>query len=213
MKYSISILALVACLGAHAHGTPPPKSPPATAAPTQNLQVGITTIAGAFAAGGQGGGGGAGGLGGNGYGGAGGSVGSVFAGGVDLAGARIGSDVAVERSAPAIFGATPTQPTQPCARPGISIGGSSTGGGGLINVPTGTDVTCRVDNALVIMNKNPKLFSDADRLKVSCKQEDIAETPTCKDLAKREADAARAIAILEDRRPAVTASAASDLLP
>lgn len=120
-------------------------------------------------------------------GGAGGSLGNVTAGGVDLAGARIGSDMTVERSAPSIYGATPTQPTQPCARPGFSIGGSSKDGSGLLSIPTGTDVTCRVDNALTIMSRNPALFTAEDRLRVSCKQEDIAETATCKALAERDA--------------------------
>lgn len=120
-------------------------------------------------------------------GGAGGSLGNVTAGGVHLAGARIGSDVTMERSAPSIYGATPTQPTQPCARPGFSIGGSSKDGSGLLSIPTGTDVTCRVDNALTIMSRNPALFTAEDRLRVSCKQEDIAETATCKALAERDA--------------------------
>lgn len=138
-------------------------------------------------------------------GGAGGSLGNVTAGGVDLAGARIGSDVTLERSAPSIYGATPTQPTQPCARPGFSIGGSSKDGSGLISIPTGTDVTCRVDNALTIMSRNPSLFTADDRLRVSCKQEDIAETPTCKALVEREAKRASV--------PVQTSTASLNLLP
>lgn len=192
MKQTLILLAIFAACGAHATGKPPTQPPPQGL--TQN--VGITSIAASLGVGiGRGGAGGAGGaaqlLGsGNGTG---------YGGSLDLAGARIGSDVNVERSAPALYGATPTQPTQPCARPGFSIGGSGRDGSGLLSIPTGTDVTCRVDNALTIMARNPKLFSDDDRLTVSCKQEDIAETQACKDLARRKASAERAAAILEDR--------------
>ncbi|OUM00534.1 hypothetical protein [Variovorax sp. JS1663] len=203
MKHSIALLALLAAFGAHATGKPPAPSSGQTA--NQNTHVGITSITAALsrsnsrstAAGGN-----ASALGGSGYGGS-----------LDMAGARIGSEVNVERSAPSLYGATPTQPTQPCARPGFSIGGSGRDGSGLLSIPTGTDVTCRVDNALTIMARNPRLFSDDDRLTVSCKQEDIAETQACKDLARRKAGAERAAALEDRHTRAYMAARDPGLLP
>lgn len=227
MKHTLILLALLAACGAHATGMPPTHTNPAPSAQAGAV-AGAAAVAGVknrvsvrnSAAGGAGGTGGTAtitgltGVSGGQFGGAGGTVGNVLAGGVDLAGARIGSDVNVERSAPALYGATPTQPTQPCARPGFSIGGSGRDGSGLLSIPTGTDITCRVDNALTIMARNPKLFSDDDRLTVSCKQEDIAETQACKDLAQRKAGAERAAAILEDRHTrAYVAARDPSLLP
>ncbi|NDZ11529.1 hypothetical protein C7T35_01220 [Variovorax sp. WS11] len=228
MKQTIIALAIFAASGVHATGHPPPPSNPAPNA-SSSAQAGAVAGAAAVAgvknrvsvrntaAGGAGGSAtitGLTGIAGGQFGGAGGAVGNVMAGGLELAGARIGSDVKVERSAPSLYGATPTQPTQPCARPGFSIGGSGRDGSGLLSIPTGTDVTCRVDNALTIMARNSKLFSDDDRLTVSCKQEDIAETQTCKDLARRKASAERAAAVLEDRHTrAYIAARDSSLLP
>lgn len=219
MKKTILLLAIFAAAGAHATGKPP-THPPHPGAPSASAGATAVGVGVGIARGGRGGAGGSAtitgltGISGGQFGGAGGTVGNVLAGGVDLAGARIGSDVNVERSAPALYGATPTQPTQPCARPGFSIGGSGRDGSGLLSIPTGTDVTCRVDNALTIMARNPKLFSDDDRLTVSCKQEDIAETQACKDLARRKASAERAAAILEDRHTrAYVAARDPSLLP
>lgn len=210
MKKTLLVLSCLTALSAYATTYPPVSTPP-----TATAQAGA--IAGAAAmsssrsrsastsAGGAATITGAMGVSGGTFGGNGGKVGNLTAGGLDLAGARIGSDVSVAASAPSLYGATPTQPTQPCARPGFSIGGSSKDGSGLLSIPTGTDVTCRVDNALTIMGRNPALFTAEDRLRVSCKQEDIAETTTCKDLAKRDAEKQRVTSIL-DGRPTVSAS-------
>lgn len=223
-KHTIALLAILACFGAHATGSTPP-APASTSSATSlsgaaavaGVRSSIRSTTVSRASGGQGGAAtitGLTGVSGGTWGGAGGTVGNLTAGGLDLAGARIGSDVKVEASAPALYGATPTQPTQPCARPGFSIGGSSREGSGLLSIPTGTDVTCRVDNALTIMARSPALFTAEDRLKVSCKQEDIADTSTCKELARREAETARANAILDGKPMAPRQATASlNLLP
>lgn len=153
-------------------------------------------------------------LGGAGFGGSGSaSVGSLNAGGVDLSGARIGGDTKVQRSAPPVYAPQPTAGgLRTCPKPGMSLGGSGPGGGGLLSFSFGSDTTCRVEQALGIMDMNPAIFTADDRLTVSCKQEDIAGTATCEQLAKRKAEAARATAVLEGR-PQVTAAATALLLP
>lgn len=201
MKKTIALIAILSCFAAHA--TQPIVGGGGGGSNNNNtggvgVGIGLAGAAAASSASSIAGGGSA--IASGGLGGAGGSIGNVYAGGVNMGGARIGSDVNVERSAPSVFGASPTQATQPCARPGFSIGGSSTGGGGLISLPTGTDVTCRVDNALTIMGRNPALFTAEDRLRVSCKQEDIAETRTCKELERRDQAASNGSAPVATKR-------------
>jgi hypothetical protein len=205
MKTTLIAFAALIAIGAHAHGTQPPTTP-TPSAPVQTTQVGITSIAAALARGGAGGQGGLGGAGGVATGGqvlASGNLalsqGAVAGGALNLAGAQLGSNVDA-RQGPTIVGATPTQGgLGTCPKPGFGIGGSGSNGGGFLNATFGTDDTCRIGQALQLMDRSPALFTEDDRKLVTCKQEDVAQTSTCKELARKQAEAARAGALLEDR--------------
>jgi hypothetical protein len=198
-----AVFAAALLLAAAATATTKPPAQPSGITNANNATAAAAASArggSAWSAGGSGGAGGAGGLGG-----AGGTVGSVFAGGVDLAGARIGSDIAVERSTPPLYAPQPTAGGfASCPKPGITAGGSGPGGGGILSFTFGTDATCRLGQALDLMARDRANFTAEDRKQVACKQEDIAETPTCKALARKLAESERASAALEDR-PAPTA--------
>jgi hypothetical protein len=230
MKKTLVFLAILAACGASiaggqydgGHGSTPTTTPSGT---TNNggggggggagVGVGIAAAA-AFGAGGSGGSGGNGfgGTGMGGLGGTGGSVGNLTAGGADFSGARIGGDTKVQRSAPPVYAPQATAGgLRTCPKPGVSVGGSGTGGGGLLSFSFGSDTTCRVEQVLGIMDMDPASYSADDRLTVACKQEDIAETDACQRLAKRKTEAARATAVLEGRPAPVASSQTGRALP
>lgn len=222
MKKTLIALAFLAAFAAHATGSGTPGTGNGGGGGGgggggAGVGVGIAAaqaVAFGGAATASGGLGGAGGLGGTGGTATGGSVGSLTAGGADFSGARIGGDTNVQRSAPPVYAPQPTAGgLRTCPKPGMSLGGSGPSGGGLLSFSFGSDTTCRVEQALGIMDMNPAIFTADDRLTVSCKQEDIAGTATCEQLAKRKADAARATAVLEGRPAPVVSSQAGRTLP
>lgn len=140
-----------------------------------------------------------------GAGGSGGSVGDVTGGSVSLAGASIGSTA---RSAPGVYGiASPPAPST-CDGAGFSIGGSGTGGGGLLNLPGGERASCLAVQESYAMERSG--FPQEDQQRRLCALPSIAKTKRCKALAEMD----RAQAPLDGAPAPVTATTAqAALLP
>lgn len=114
-----------------------------------------------------------------------------------MAGARIGSDVNVQPSAPSVYGvASPPSPTT-CDGAGVSIGGSGRSGGGLLNFGVGERESCLAAQDTATMRAAGFTAEDVQRR--VCMVSTIAKTPTCKKYAEKDASAERAAALLEDR--------------
>lgn len=231
MKKTLITLAILAACGASIAGgshnpTPTPTTPATTVqggAGGKGTGVGIAAAQSlAFGAGGAGG---AGGLGGNGFGGTGmgglggtgGSVGNLTAGGVDLSGARIGSgDVNVPRQTPPSYAPPASTPPTSC-RLTMGGGGADDKVSLSLGFPIGNDAVCLHKKRDALMQaanaRKPSTFSQDDFLRNDCTVEGMADTSACKALAQKDADAARATAVLEGRPAPLSTSQTGRALP